>query len=111
MNGILGAGSDAVFFAPTVFGSREHCRKLLSFQTSRAAGRHTESAAGAGIFYNYGEPLIHRSFLHNFLLALPPRGPRLVTIITIIKKTRNDFSHQGEPPRRITAEVSGRNNA
>ena len=67
MNGILGARSNAVLFTPAVFGSGKDGHKVLRFQASRPASRRAESAASAGIFNNYGEPLVRHFFFHRFL--------------------------------------------
>lgn len=52
MNGIFGAGPDAMFFASAVFGSGKNGHEVLSFEASRTAGRYTKPAASAGMFDN-----------------------------------------------------------
>ena len=67
MNRILGAGPDAMLFAPTVLGSGKNGHKVLGFETSGTTGRDAESAVSAGIFNNHREPLVRHFFFHRFL--------------------------------------------
>ena len=82
-----------MLFAPTVLGSGKNDHNVLGFETSGTTGRDAESAASAGIFNNYGEPLVRHFFFHRFLhlrtatsllvtQSWPQRSMREMTFVT-----------------------------
>jgi len=50
MNGVLGAGADAMFFAAAVFRPGKDGYQVLGFEAGWATGRDAETASGAGVF-------------------------------------------------------------
>lgn len=99
MNGVLGAGANAVLFAAAVFGSREDGHEILGFETVGATGRDTESAAGAGLFNNDGQPFMGQFFSHGFLLAFQRASIARTLSMGTTPSERDDFSHEKESER------------
>ena len=88
-----------MLFAPTVLGSGKNDHNVLGFETSGTTRHDAESAASAGIFNNYRQPLVHTSFLtvsstfapRTSLLATqswPRRSMREMTFVTANSQPR-----------------------
>ena len=88
-----------MLFAPTVLGSGKNDHNVLGFETSGTTRHDAESAASAGIFNNYRQPLVHTSFLtvsstfapRTSLLATqswPQRRTREMTFVTANSQLR-----------------------
>ena len=106
MNRILGAGPDAMLFAPTVLGSGKNDHNVLGFETSGTTRHDAESAASAGIFNNYREPLVRQFFFHSLLHLRAANLAARETIMATAKHERNDFCH-GEQPTTNPRYLSG----